>query len=131
MLETIERRLDFIDRSYEPWLVMASLTPWLLSLAINSLIDSDVEGGYRVNHPIEFVIITAVMIGITYGSLKFSTMATVRELQALLHDLRAETLEATSALVPVRRRARVKLAFGVVLLVLGVVAGLVLWLANT
>jgi hypothetical protein len=110
---------------------MGSVTPWLLSMAITTLIDSGVEGGYRVNHPLEFVVVTAVMLGITYVSLRFSTISAVRELKALLHDPSAETLDVTSALAPTRRRARVQFALGTVLLVLAVVAGLVLWLANS
>ena len=127
LVETVEQRLAFTEQAYGPWLLMASLTPWMLSLAITTLIDNE-QGHYRINHPGEFALVTAVMLGITWVSTRFSTVNAVRELRAVLHDLRGQVLDATSALVPVRRRSRAWLVLGVVLLALSVILGLLLWL---
>ena len=127
LLETVELRLAFTEQVYGPWLAMATLSPWLFTLALNTLIDND-QGHYRINHPLEFVVVTAVMLGITWASLRFSTVNAVRELRAVLNDLRAQALEATPALGPARRRSRAWLALGVVLLSLGVIFGVLLWL---
>jgi hypothetical protein len=126
LLQALEARLAFTERDYGPWLVMASATPWLFSQAIVTLIDNQ-DGVYRLNHPWEFAAVTAVMFGITYASLKFSTETTMREMRAMVQDLRAETLEATPGLAAARRRSRVWLLMGGILLALAVLAGLALW----
>lgn len=127
LIEAVNARLAFAQRGYRAWLLMASVTPWLLSMVIVMLIDN--EGGvYRVNHPIEFAAVTAVAFAITYASLRFATAAAVRELRAVAHDLGAESLEATPELAEARRRSRVWLAAGVVLLTLAVLAGFWMWL---
>jgi hypothetical protein len=127
LIDVVSARLGFAERGYRWWLLMASATPWLLSQAIVMLIDNE-AGVYRVNHPIEFAVVTAVMFAITYASLWFATAAAVRELRAIAQDLRAESLEATPTLAEARRRSRVWMAAGVVLLTLAVVAGFWMWL---
>jgi hypothetical protein len=127
LIEAVNARLAFAECGCPAWLLMASATPWLLSMAVVMLIDNE-AGVYRVNHPIEFAVVTAVMFAITYASLRFSTAATVRELRAVATDLRAESIEATPELAGARRRSRVWLVAGVVLLALAVVAAFWLWL---
>lgn len=127
LLETVERRLEFTGRWYEPWLLSASVTPWLLTLALNTLIDNE-QGRYAIHHPLEFAVVTAVMIGITFASLKLATGTAVRELRALAHDLQTEGLDQVPKLLALRRRTRIWMAIGVVLLSLGVIAGILLWL---
>jgi hypothetical protein len=128
LLEAVEARLAFAERNYGRWLWTASATPWLLAHAIVTLIDN--QGGvYRVNHPVEFALVTAVMFAITYASLRFATATTVHELRAIAQDLRVEALEATPGLAVARRRSRRWTALGVVLLTLAVLAGLWLWLS--
>jgi len=126
LVDTVERRLAFAERYYEPWLFAGAATPWLLTLAITTLLDND-GGTYRINQPGEFVLVTAAMFAITYASLRFATAATVRELRALLHDLRAQALDRTPALEPARRRQRVWNVVAVVALSLAVLASLLLW----
>jgi len=127
LLEAVTARLAFAERGYRRWLIMASATPWLLSQAIVMLIDNQ-AGVYRVNHPIEYTLVTVVMFAITYASLRLATVTSVRELRAVARDLRADALEATPELAESRRRSRLWLVAGVVLLTLGVLAGLWLWL---
>lgn len=127
LLDVVNARLAFAERGYRRWLLMASATPWLLSQAIVMLIDNQ-AGGYRVNQPVEFVAVTALMLAITYASLRFATANTVRELRAVADDLRAESLEATSSLAEARRWSRVWMVAGVALLTLAVVAGFWMWL---
>ena len=127
LMELIERRIAFTERSYRRWLLVATPGPWLLSLALNTLIDNE-RGSYRVNHPLEFAVVTAVVLGITYASLRFATGRAVHELRSTLHDLRAEALEATPELQAFRRRSRVALAIGVVLLSVTALLGVLLWL---
>jgi hypothetical protein len=129
LVATVEQRLSFTERVYGPWLLMASATSWLLTLAITTLIDNG-AGSYRVSHPAELVPVTDVMFGITYLSSRFATIDAVREQRAVLHDLQAEALDATPGLEPARRRSRVVRAVGVVLLALAVISGVALWIAN-
>lgn len=130
LVETVERRMQFYDRWMGPWMIVGAATPWLLSMAINTLIDNQ-GGEYRVNHPWEFALVTAVMFGFTYVALRVSLMPSVRAAQAVLLDLRAEAIGATPEIASMRRRTRVWMALAVVLLVLGVLAGLWMWWKGT
>lgn len=127
LVQMVEQRLSFTERWYQPWILLGTVTPWLLVLAINTDADNQ-QGHYTINHPWEFAIVTAVMLAITYASLKLSTGTTVRELRAVLHDLRAEAIDATPLLADMRRRSRRWMAVGVVLLSLAVLLGVALWL---
>jgi hypothetical protein len=127
LVETVERRLAFYDRWCGAWLVAGAVTPWLLSLAITTRIDNQ-AGTYRIDHPVEFAVVTAAMLGITYFALKTSLTPSVRAMRAVLQDVRAQALDATAEIAGVRRRTRVLMAVVTALLVLGVLAGIVLWL---
>ncbi|MCK6448299.1 MAG: hypothetical protein L6Q99_18075 [Planctomycetes bacterium] len=126
LLETVERRLAWYERGFEPWLVAAAFAPWLVTLAINTWIDEE-QGTYHVHQPLGFAAVSALMVGLTYVLLRISLAPTAKELALTLHDLRADALEATPSLGALRRRTRVWMALGVVLLVLGVAAGSILW----
>jgi hypothetical protein len=126
LVQTVERRLAFYERWFGLWLAIGAVTPWMLSLAINTLVDN--QGGvYRINHPIEFTVVTGAMVGITYVALKVSLTPGVRAMRAVLLDVRAQALDATAEIAGVRRRTRVLMAFVTGLLVLGVLIGLWLW----
>jgi len=126
LLEIVERRLAFAERTYAGWLVVASTAPWALSVAVTTFLGS-LRGGYRIEHPGEFTVVTAVMIGVTYLALRFSTAATVYELRAAAHDLRAEVLEATPQVAPRQRRARTTMTVAVGVLAAAVLVTLLLW----
>jgi hypothetical protein len=127
LAEAVECRLDFYERRIEPWLLMAAATPWLLSFAINSLIDNE-HGTYRINHPVEFGLVSAAMLVGTYAALRLSMIPTVREMRALLHDLHAEVIDETRGVEAIRRRSRAWTAVAVVVLSLGVLVGILKWL---
>jgi uncharacterized membrane protein len=127
LLETIERRLALHGRWFELWAFAAAVTPWLLSLAINTRIDC-ADGAYRVNQPLTFVAVSLCMVAFCWVMVRVSLAPTVSELRAVLHDLRAQALDETPAIEGVRRRSRTWIVLGVVLLVLGVIAGVRTWL---
>jgi hypothetical protein len=129
LIESIERRLTIYDRWFGAWLVMASATPWLLTLGINTLIDNE-QGSYRLNHRIEFAVVTGVMIGGTYLMLRVATNPNLSEMRAVLHDLRAEVLERTPGIEPLRRRSRIWTAVGFALVALGLIVTVWLWMRN-
>lgn len=126
LVESLRRRLELYERSFGAWILTASATPWLLSMAINTRIGFH-EGGWRVNHPFEFVIVSAATWVITYVALRVSLRSVVYEMRATLQDLLAEALEATPGVAEVRRRTRGWMALLVLLLTLSVAAGLWLW----
>ncbi len=127
LAEAVERRLVFIKQRFDPWLAMAAATPWLLSFAINTLVDN--EGGtYRINHPVEFGLVTAAMLIGTYVVLRLSLVPIVVEMRAVLHDLRAQVIEELPRAEATRRRSRAWNAVGVVALALAVLFSLWLWL---
>ena len=127
LAEAIGERLAFYEQRIEPWLAMAAATPWLLSFAINSLIDNE-RGTYRINHPVEFGLLTAAMLIGMYVVLRLSLLPTAREMRAILHDLHAEVLDETRGVEAIRRRSRAWTAVGVVVLALGVLFGILKWL---
>jgi hypothetical protein len=127
LMETVERRLAIYERWFEPWLLVAAATPWLFTLAINTLIDND-HGVYRINHPWEFAVVTAAMLGIMYAALRLSLIPTVREMRAVLHDLRTDAIDETPVIEGVRRRAKIWTVIGVVLLAVAVGFTVMLWL---
>ena len=130
LIGSLRARLDLYERSFGAWMLTACTTPWLLSMAINTRIDGT-EGTWRVNHPVEFVIVSAVMLGVTYLGLRVSLRSTVFEMRAALEDLLAEALEATPRAAEVRRRSRGWMLALTLLLVLSVAAGLWLWWAQS
>ncbi len=127
LAEKVEQSLRFYQRRVEPWLIMAAATPWMLSFAINSLIDN-VQGRYPIHHPWEFAIVSVGMVVGMYIVLRVSLIPTVREMQALLHDLRAQVLDETPAMDELRKRSRAWMAVAVLLLTLSVVFGVLKWL---
>jgi len=130
LIDCLRARVELYERSFGAWILTASAAPWLLSMAINTRIDG-ARGGWRVNHPVEFVVVTAVMLGITYLGLRISLRSTVYEMRAALQDLLAEALDATPRVAEVRRRARGWMLALTILLVLSVAAGLWLWWSHT
>lgn len=129
LLETVALRLAFHRRFHGPGLVVSALSPWLLTLAINTLVDNE-HGTYRVHHPLEFVLVSAGMIALTYTLVRISTSPLGRELEAMLQDLQAEALEATPRVDAVKRRARAWRLAGVVLVALAVLLTFLLWLGG-
>ena len=127
LAEAVERRLAFYARRIEPWLAMAATTPWLLSFAITSLIDNE-HGTYRINHPVEFGLVTTAMLVGTYLALRLSLVPIVVEMRAVLHDLRAQVIEEMPRAEAIRRRSRAWTAVGVVALALALLCSLWLWL---
>jgi hypothetical protein len=130
LVESLRARLDLYERSFGAWILTACTAPWLLSMAINTRIDGS-QGTWRVNHPVEFVIVSAVMLGITYVGLRIALRSTVFEMRATLQDLLAEALEATPRVTEVRRRSRGWMLALTLLLVLSVAAALWLWWSHS
>jgi hypothetical protein len=126
LVDGLRRRLELYERSFGAWMLTASASPWLLAMAINTRIDG-AHGTWRVNHPIEFVVVSALMFAITYLALRISLRSAVFEMRAVLQDLVAEALEATPRVAAVRRRTRLWMTLLTVLLVLSVLGGLWMW----
>lgn len=130
LIDSLRARLQLYERSFGAWMLTASAAPWLLSMAINTRLDG-ADGTWRVNQPVEFVVVSAVMLGVTYAGLRVSLRSTVFEMRAALQDLLAEALEATPRVAEVRRRSRAWRLALTLLLVLSVAAGLWLWWSHT
>lgn len=130
LLESLAARLEFEERRLARWSHAAAFTPLLLSLAINTRIDA-VDGRYPLGSPLEFAAVSCGMTVLTWFLLRRSLAAIRTETRALVSDLAAETLAATSILPDLQRRARREQLVSLVLITLGVLAGLGFWLANS
>lgn len=127
LVATLRRRLAFLSVPLEAWLWSAGVTIALLGFEVNALIDNQ-GGTYRVNHPVEFGIVLAVQVLIVYAAGKVRQRPAIGELRAALHDLEVGALEHSPRVEALRRRWRAWHWLLVVVLVLGVLAGLMMWL---
>lgn len=126
LLETFERASAFHARRLLPWTLGASLTPWLLTLAVNTRVDAE-DGRYVIHSPLEFAFVSCVMIALTFVLTRRSLLALEHEQRTLRVDLAAEELAASAALPALRRRQRLETVLAALLLGLAVALSLWLW----
>ncbi len=92
--EAVRRRLAFFRGKYDWWLWACAASLLLLNWAIGTMVDN-VDGTFRINKPLLFIGINAVMFFGMYGILKLSHFPFVREMRAILDDLDAQMTDRT------------------------------------
>jgi hypothetical protein len=128
--EDVRRHLRFYEKDYARWLWMSSASIVMLSLAIGCVIDND-GGHYRINKPLLFFGIQALMLFGTYAVYRVTHAPFVDELRHSLYDLENQILERSGSLQVRQARFRpwiwvlvaVLLAFVLLGVVLAVRAG--------
>jgi uncharacterized membrane protein (DUF485 family) len=95
--EAVQRRLAFFRGKYEWWLWACAASLLLLNWAVGTMVDND-EGNFRINKPLFFTGINAVMFFGMYGILRLAHLPFVREMRAVLDDLDAQMTDRTREL---------------------------------
>jgi hypothetical protein len=91
----LQDKIKFMRYHYEIWLIITSIAAWILSFALNTLVDNQ-DGFYRINRIGLFISITIAMLLFIYGVQKLTTELTLRTLKAFLNDLETSYLEQTT-----------------------------------
>jgi len=112
--ELLQSKIKFLRFHYEIWLIITAIVFWILSFALNTLVDNQ-DGFYRINRVGFFVVVSLVMLVFMYGVQKLSAEISMRTLKAYLSDLEDSYLGRTEK-VEMRRR-KMKLVY----LVLGII----------
>lgn len=121
--EAVKRRLEFFRGKYEWWLWACAASLLLLSWSIGTMVDN-AGGTFRINKPLFFIGINAVMFFGMYGVLKLSHLPFIREMRAVLEDLEAQMTDRTREIdewkIRWKRWGRVSAVLLLVLLLYGV-----------
>jgi len=124
--ELLETKIKFLRFHYEIWLIITVFVVWILSFALNTLVDNQ-DGFYRINKPGLFIIISIVMLCFIYFAQKVSSEISLRNLRSFLRDLEANSLEHTTRFELRKKKMRWIFITGIiiltVLLIIGVVKG--------
>jgi hypothetical protein len=103
--ELLESKIKFLRFHYEIWLIMTAVIVWILSFALNTLIDNQ-EGFYRINKVGIFVLISVAMLVFIYLVQKLSAEISLRNLKVFLNDLEASCLAHTENYEQRRKKMR-------------------------
>jgi hypothetical protein len=124
--ELLETKIKFVRFHYEIWLIITAFIVWILSFALNTLVDNQ-DGFYRINKPGFFILISVIMLCFIYLIQKLSAWISLRNLKSLLRDLEANSLEETAQIEQRKKKMRWIYIAGIIillaLLILGVVRG--------
>jgi hypothetical protein len=124
--ELLETKIKFVRFHYEIWLIITAFIVWILSFALNTLVDNQ-DGFYRINKPGFFILISVIMLCFIYLIQKLSAWISLRNLKSLLRDLEANSLEETAQIEQRKKKMRWICIAGIIillaLLILGVVRG--------
>jgi hypothetical protein len=121
--ELLESKIKFFSFHYEIWLIITAFVVWILSFALNTLIDN-MDGFYHIYRVGFFILISVIMIVFVYAVQKLSAEISLRHLKAFLSDLEASYLAQTRVIEQKKRKMRWIFIVGIILaiglLILGV-----------
>lgn len=130
LYQSVVERLESLAALYElqlpRWFLAAACVPWLATMTLLVRIDG-VDGHYTIHNHLQFVLISAAMFAISWLGMRLSMRSALRELQAAAADLRLGSLDHSPAAVAQSKQAQRWCYVLVLVLVLGVLAGLYLW----
>jgi hypothetical protein len=125
--DLLESKIRFLRFHYEIWLIITAVVVWILSFAINTLVDNQ-EGLYRINRVGVFVIVSLAMLAFIYVVQKISAMASIQNLKVFLADLERSSVTGTETAEKNRKKMRLIYFAAIIiltaLLILGVLKGL-------
>jgi hypothetical protein len=121
--ELLQSKIKFLRFHYEIWLIITAIVVWILSFALNTLIDNQ-DGIYRINRVGVFVLTTLTMLVFIYGAQKLSAERSLRTLRAFLTDLENNYLCQTDKIELKRKKKRWILAAIGIILTITLILGL-------
>jgi len=120
--ELLESKIRFLRFHYEIWLIITAFVVWILSFALNSLVDN-MDGFYRINRVGTFIIISIAMLVFIYAVQKLSAEISLRHLKAFLSDLEASYLTQTGIIEQRKRKMRWIYMAGIIVLIALLILG--------
>lgn len=126
----VRRQLQFFHTTFEWWLWVVAVTPWILSFSVSVWMGNQ-HGQYRIEHVVEYVAVSVAMIFGCYALFRLGHYPIVQRTLAALHDLEAQVTEQTQR-VDARRKYWIIAAVAlVIVLTISVVLTMMAWLALT
>lgn len=125
LADDVRRQLRFYEKDYALWLWMSAASIVMLALALGTLIDND-GGNFRINKPIMFFGIQAVVLFGSYALYRATHAPYVDELRHVLHDLENQILERSGSLQVRQARLRPWMTVLMVVLTAFALLGMVL-----
>jgi hypothetical protein len=101
----IQKQLRFFRRPYEFWLLLASVSAFILMINLNLYIDND-QGTYVIHNKVLFAGISLMLFVFIYGSLKAVSLLGLRRLKSYLEDLQQGVLARSEGIERARKRQR-------------------------
>ena len=103
--ELLEAKIKFLRFHYEIWLIITAVVVWILSFALNTLVDNQ-DGFYRINKVGFFVAVSVAMLVFIYAVQKISTEVSINNLKAFLADLKTSDVNQTENFEQKKRKLR-------------------------
>jgi hypothetical protein len=126
----VRKQLRFFHTTFEWWLWAWALTVWIVSFCIPVWLENR-RGGYRIDHVIEFVAVSAGLIFGSYALFRLGHLPMVQRSLAALHDLEFQITEQTERIEARRKYWMIGAVLLVVALTVVVVWTIKVWLSAT
>jgi hypothetical protein len=122
--ELLETKIKFLRFHYEIWLIITAVIVWILSFALNTLIDNQ-DGFYRINKPGFFILVSIVMLCFIYLVQKLSAWISLRNLKSFLQDLEVSSIEQTAQMEQRKKKLRWIFIAGIIILLALLIFGVI------
>lgn len=119
--------IRFFKGGYKFWQLLYPFGMIFLIFIITILIDYK-EGGFRLNHPVEFIIVILLMYILMFIPMRYTRNVQLEELESCLENLDEQEYSANEKIIRRHRIFLILFAIGIALLVLGT---LVLWFVTS
>ncbi len=106
LVTAINRKLKVYRTHYEAWMWIGAVSLLFLIFALNALVDND-QGTYRINRPVFFAAISALILLFIYAVQKAAQLIALREIRVYMEDLQNDVLEKSHVLEKSRRRHKI------------------------
>ena len=126
----VQKQLSFFHSTFEWWLWAWALTVWMVSFCIPVWLENQ-RGGYRIDHVVEFVAVSAGLIFGSYALFRLGHLTMVQRSLAALHDLESQITEHTERIEARRKYWMIGAVLLVVALTVVVVWTIKVWLSAT
>ena len=121
--ESVSGIIRYFRGSYRLWQLFYPMGIIILVFTVTLLVDYQ-DGLYRINHPLEFVIVMVVMYVFMYFPMRYTSNVYLKDLENCLQNLDEQEYLSIGSTIRRYRTFLIIFAVGLALLVLG---SLVLW----
>lgn len=122
--ELLVSKLKFLRFHYEIWLIITAIVVYILSFALNTLVDNQ-DGFYRINKVGFFVVISVAMLVFIYAVQKISAEVSLHNLKVFLTVLETSDMTQTENIEQKKRKLRWIYLAAIILLTAMLILGVV------